>query len=158
MFAPELAPLLPAETAEHKTVVGSLGEFDEAYFRSIADDGKDEWIALGMENCRNQKYYTVFDDTGNKVGIVGMYDTDTEQNLTHVVVDQKYRGQGLVKQFYKKLLEADGVDSLVATVSIGNVRSVRAHEKAGFMKTSDAAYEQTFGKYRFVYESPDKKE
>ena len=75
--------------------IGRLGDFDAEYFRSL--EGQNGWIALGQENCRNQRYFTVHGANGERLGIVGVYDTDDDQNLAHVVVDPRFRGQGLAE-------------------------------------------------------------
>ena len=86
------------ENVEGIEVVG-LDEFDEEYFYSISEGGEDEWKAIGMENCKNQKYYTVIGENNVKLGIVGIYDTDDEQNITHIVIDPKFRGKGLLSKY-----------------------------------------------------------
>jgi len=128
----------------------TLVDFTDAdmdYFHQL--EGEDGWIALGMENCKNQRYYVVTGDSGERLGIVGVYDTDNEENITHIVVDPEYRGRGLAGKFYEALLEKTGLDFLIATISRSNVASVRAHEKAGFRKVSDSVYEEQFDKFKY---------
>jgi len=120
---------------------------DMDYFYQL--EGTDGWIALGMENCRNQRYYIVIGENGEKLGVVGVYDTDSEKNITHIVVDPKYRGRGLPSKFYQVLLEKTGLEFLIATISRSNIASVRAHEKAGFRKVSDPAYEDEYDKFKY---------
>lgn len=122
-------------------------EEDMNYFHQL--EGRDGWIAIGMENCKNQRYYVVTGQKGEKLGIVGVYDTDNEKNITHIVVDPKYRGRGLTSKFYQVLLEKTGLEFLIATISRGHIASVKAHEKAGFKKVSDSAYEEEFDKFKY---------
>ncbi len=117
------------------------------YFHQL--EGADGWIAIGMGNCKNQKYYIVTDHDGERLGIVGVYDTDDEQNITHIVVDPQYRRRGLVSKFYESLLQKTGLKFLIATISRSNIASVRAHEKAGFRKVSDSAYEDKYDKFKY---------
>ena len=138
------------ENAEDIEVVG-LDEFDEEYFYSISESGKDEWKAIGMENCKNQRYYTVIGENNVKLGIVGIYDTDDEQNITHIVIDPKFRGKGLLSNFYDQLLQKERLSLLVATINVKNKASVISHEKAGFRKVSDEKYEEEFQKYKYKY-------
>ena len=68
MFTPESLMSKEAPVMKPK-----LGAFDLNYFHEL--EGPDGWIALGMKNCRNQKYFTVFDQNGTKLGIAGVFDT-----------------------------------------------------------------------------------
>lgn len=130
-----------------------LKAFDPDYFASL--EGKDGWIAIGQENCRNQRYFTVLDDTGERLGIVGMYDTDEDRNITHTVVDRKFRGRGLAREFKELLLEATGEDHYIATVDLDNEASLRSMEKIpGVTILSDTDYEERFHKRKFRYEIP----
>lgn len=120
---------------------------DIKYFHQL--EGVDGWIAIGMTNCRNQRYYVVIGESGERLGIIGVYDTDDEQNITHVVVDPKYRGRGLVSRFYECLLEKTKLRFLIATISRGHIASIKAHQKAGFKKVSDSMYEEKFDKFKY---------
>ena len=68
-------------------------------------EGRDGWIAIGMNNCINQKYFIVIGDNNINLGIVGVYDINDERNITHIVIDKKYRGRDLTSQFYKYLIK-----------------------------------------------------
>jgi len=61
-----------------------LGAFDMDYFTSL--EGEDGWIALGQENCTNQRYFTVCAEDGTQVGIVGVYDTEDEKSVIHTAI------------------------------------------------------------------------
>jgi len=127
-----------------------LIKFDLNYFQSIAGQD-DNWIAIGMDNCFNQKYYIVQDEDSNKIGIVGMYDTNDEKNLTHILIDPNYRGLGLLKEFYKLLRQKENPVYLIATIDIKNISSIKSHEKAGFRKISNEKYEKDFHKFKYKY-------
>ncbi len=124
-------------------------ESDMDYFKSL--EGDDGWIAIGMDNCLNQKYFIVMGDNGEKLGIVGVYDTEDEKNITHIVVDPKYRRQGLVSKFYNSLLSRVDLQFLTATISRDNIVSYKAHEKAGFKKVSSDRYEDKYDKFKYQY-------
>lgn len=136
----------PAETQ-------SLESFDMQYFQEL--EGQDGWLALGQENCMNQRYFTVYDNKGEKLGIVGVYDTADEKNVTHTVVDQKYRGQGLAAKFKQRLMDELDLPFITMTISLENIASIRATEKLpGVRKVSDEQYERDFHKVKYVYERP----
>lgn len=128
--------------------IGRLDDFDMNYFRSL--EGNDGWIALGMDNCKNQQYFTVFSEGGDKLGIIGVYDTEEDQNITHTVVDPKYRGLGLAAQFKDYILEKLNLPYLTLTINADNVSSLRAAEKIpGVERVSTPEYEQEFRKIKF---------
>ncbi len=131
-----------------------LTNFDADYFHSL--EGENAWIALGSEKYQkdynNQKYFTVIDAEGEKLGIVGIFDFDQQKNLTHIVIDPKYRDKGLLKNIYHKLMEKTGAKFLIATIDAKNIASKKAHEKAGFIKISDEEFENEFQKFKYKYE------
>ncbi len=131
-------------------IVG-LKPFDADYFAEL--EGADGWIAIGQENCHNQRYFTVVSENDQKLGIVGLYDTDDEKNISHTVVDPKYRGLGLARMFKEKLLEETGEKFYVATVSLANTASLAAMSKIpGVKVVSDEVYETTYKKRKFFVE------
>ena len=141
---------------QEPTEIKNLGEFDMQYFQEL--EGKDGWLAIGQENCMNQRYFTIYGANGEKLGIVGVYDTANEKNITHTVVDQKYRGQGLAAKFKKRLMEELNLPFITMTISLENIASIRATEKLpGVQKISDDQYERDFHKVKYVYEKPEEK-
>ena len=146
--APELRSL-EQEPAE----LQGLGDFDMQYFHEL--EGPDGWSAIGQENCTNQRYFTALDVEGEKLGIVGVYDTEDSTNLTHTVVDPKYRGQGLAAEMKHQLIEKLDLPFITMTINLGNTSSTRATEKLpGVKRVSDEQYERDFGKAKYIYESP----
>ncbi|MBI5654856.1 GNAT family N-acetyltransferase [Candidatus Uhrbacteria bacterium] len=136
-----------------KARIGKLADFDMAYFREL--EGEHGWMALGQDFCKNQRYFTVLSHAGEKLGIVGVYDTDYEQNISHTVVDPRFRGQGLAMKFKEKLMAELGLPFLTLTIDLDNASSIRAAEKTpGIKKVSDAAYEQEFHKAKYIQEPP----
>ncbi len=130
-----------------------LTNFDVDYFHSL--EGDNAWIAIGHEeyqkNYSNQRYFTVIDHETEHLGIVGIYDFDNQKNLTHIVIDPKHRNKGLLKDIYCKLMEETGVRFLIATINVKNIASKKAHEKVGFIKISDEAFENEFHKFKYKY-------
>jgi|GEM_PF-1669018 len=144
-------PSAERQGGRERGTIGRFGDFDAEYFRSL--EGKDGWIALGQENCRNQRYFTVHGANGERLGIVGVYDTDDDQNLAHVVVDPRFRGQGLAAKFKGRLMEEVDLPFLTLTIATSNTASLRATEKLpGVYRVSDAAYEQEFQKVKYRVE------
>lgn len=133
--------------------VQSLGDFDMQYFQEL--EGQNGWLALGQENCMNQRYFTVYGSKGERLGIVGVYDTADEKNVTHTVVDLKYRGQGFAAKFKQRLMDELNLPFITMTISLENIASIRATEKLpGVRKISDEQYEHDFHKVKYIYERP----
>jgi len=136
--------------------IKGLGEFDLEYFQEL--EGKDGWLALGQENCLNQRYFTIIGSNTEKLGIVGVYDTDDEKNVTHTVVDPKYRGQGLAAKFKRQLMDELDLSFITMTIDPKNIASIRATEKLpGVKKVSDEKYEKDYNKVKYIYEKPQEK-
>ena len=131
---------------EQKTIeIKNLDAFDVDFFKEL--EGENGWIAIGQENCQNQKYFTVIGTNNEKIGIVGIYDTEDEKNIVHVVVDKNFRGLGLDAKFKQKIMDELNLDSITITIDLDNTASIRATEKLpGVKKTSDEQYEKDFRK------------
>jgi RimJ/RimL family protein N-acetyltransferase len=133
--------------------IQSLDDFDMQYFQEL--EGENGWLALGQENCMNQRYFTVYGRNGEKLGIVGVYNTVDEKNVVHAVVDPKYRGKGLAARFYQRLMDELNLPFITMTISLENIASIRAAEKLpGVKKVSNEQYERNFHKVKYVYERP----
>ncbi|MBL7058506.1 GNAT family N-acetyltransferase [Patescibacteria group bacterium] len=134
--------------------IEKLGDFDMEYFKEL--EGDDGWIAIGMDNCSNQQYFTVLSLEGEKLGIIGVYDTEDDKNISHLVVDPKFRGQGLAAKFYNQIIKELGLPFTTLTINLNNQPSLKATEKMpGIKRVSDEAYEKEFKKAKFVYELPE---
>ncbi len=142
------------ERAQEGVEPDRLDAFDPEYFREL--EGENGGIALGQEFCSNARYFTVFDARGNKLGIVGVYDTENEKNVTHTVIDPKYRGRGLASKVKERLVKELRLPFITMTVDLDNAASLRAVEKmsSGVQRTSDPAYEQVYHKARFEFRLP----
>lgn len=137
--------------------IASLGNFDMQYFHEL--EGPDGWIAQGSEDYSNQKYFTVLGKNGDKLGIVGVYDTDNDKNIIHYVVDPKYRGQGLATKFSERLMDELSLPFITSTIDLDNKASIRATENIkGARKVSDEQYEKEYHKVKYVCERPRDKE
>jgi len=148
MFSSEVFP-----SEQEPAKIQNLGDFDQEYFQEL--EGENGWSAIGQENCTNQRYFVVYGSKGEKLGIVGVYDTAEEKNVTHTVVDPKYRGQGLAAEFKQRLMDELKLPFITMTIDLDNEASIRATEKLpGVKKVSDAQYEQDFHKVKYTLEKP----
>lgn len=147
-------PIVNKEKKE-KLEIGSLQDFDMEYFKTL--EGEDGWLALNQENCKNQRYFTVKEMKGEKLGIVGVYDTEDEQNIAHTIVDPKYRGQGLAIKFKQQLISKLGLNNLILTVDLDNQPSIKSVEKIpGIKKISNKDYEEEYHKLKYVMKGLEK--
>jgi len=138
---------------EQAIELGKLADFDQQYFESL--EGKDGWIALGHDEYENQQYFTGLSMSKEKVGIVGVYDKGSEQNILHYVVDPQYRGQGLARKLTEQLMTKLNLPQVILTIDLDNKASIRAAEKLpGVEKVSDSGYEKEYHKIKFVYKRP----
>ncbi|OGY88038.1 MAG: hypothetical protein A2233_04750 [Candidatus Kerfeldbacteria bacterium RIFOXYA2_FULL_38_24] len=133
-----------------KPQVGEFSDFDMGYFQEL--EGEKGWIAIGQDNCRNPRYFTVTGVKGEKLGIVGVYDTAEDQNIIHTIVAPEFRGQGLARQFNERLMDKLRLPFITLTIDLENKPSLRAAEKSpGIKRVSDTKYEQEFHKAKFIY-------
>lgn len=139
---------------EQPMQLGQLGDFDQQYFDSIK--GEDSWIALGNDAYKNQRYFTGLSTANEKVGIVGVYDTDKDQNILHYVVDPKYRGQGLARQLTDELIAKLSLKEVILTIDLDNTASIKAAEKLpGIKKISTPKDEEDYHKVKYRYKMPE---
>lgn len=137
--------------------ISKLGDFDMEYFHKL--EGENGWIAFGLDNCKNQRYFTVLGSAGEKIGIIGIYDTDEDKNVAHIVVDGKYRGRGLAPKIYQKIVDELNLPFIILTINLTNASSIRAAEKmAGIDRVSDAEYEKMYQKAKYIYRSPGRQQ
>lgn len=138
------------ESREREIRIGKLESFDKTYFEEL--EGKDGWLAWGNDDYENQRYFVVMSEKGERLGIVGVYDTDSEKTITHTVVDPRFRGHGLAARMKIQMADELGLDSFVSTIDLGNTASLRAIEKVpGIQRVSDKAYEQEYNKAKFEW-------
>lgn len=148
----EKMPTFESETKEI-TEVKELSDFDMEYFKQI--EGENGWIAIGQENCKNQQYFTALGSKGEKLGIIGVYDTGIDKNITHTVVDPEFRGQRLAGKFKDILMENLDLPFVTLTIDLDNTASLRSAEKLpGVKRVSDEQYEKKFHKAKYIYERP----
>ena len=125
------------------------------YFKKL--EGQDGWIAIGQEDCTNQRYFTVFSKSGEKIGIFGVYDHGDDKNITHTVIDPEFRGQGLSGKLKPIIMDKLNLDYLTLTIDLDNHASIKAAEKIpGIKKVSDQSYEDDFHKVKYILEKDNK--
>ena len=136
---------------EHREEV-SVAEpapFDMEYFKKL--EGDEGWVAVGNDDYENQEYFTVKDEKGRNLGVVGVYDFGDQKRVTHTVVDPEFRGRGLAAKFKMHIAEQLGLDSFLSTISPDNTASLRAIVKVpGARRVSTEDQERDGGK--IVYE------
>ncbi len=132
-----------------------LDDFDMDYFKSL--EGEGGWIALGQENCTNQRYFTACAEDGEKIGIVGVYDTEDDKNIIHYVIRPEYRGQGLSAKCTHAIIDTLNLPSVIFTINLDNTPSLKAVKKIpGIQKVSNARYENDYQKEKYVLTKPEK--
>lgn len=142
------------ERKRERPTIGSLEEFDSSYFEQISGSGS--WIALDSEGFSNQHYFTVVSNKGDRLGIIGVYDTEDEKHITHTVVDPKYRGMGLASAFKYKLFEKLDLPFITITIDLDNKASLQAVKKLpGVEEISDESYEESYHKKKFKWKPPE---
>lgn len=145
---------------KEKPEVGKLAEFDREYYHTLGDYRDREWLALDIPEFKNQKYFTVVSTTGEKLGIIGVYDTnfgsDDEINVTHTVVDPKYRGLGLAAKFKQLLMKELNLPFITLTVDLDNESSVKAVQKLpGVERIDDEEYRKRNNKAKFIFKKTE---
>lgn len=106
-----------------------LTNFDINYYERISD-GHADLMILSRDRA---KIYTVIDDNGERLGVVGIFYYDNKP-FTDVSIDPKYRGRGLLIEFYRLLAKELNLSQLWAYINNDNIASIKAHEKIGFKK------------------------
>lgn len=89
---------------------------------------------LSMIHNENARYYVAEKD-GLVVGGCGVLMTAGEGNITNVVVDKKYRGQGIGTKMLQYLIEEgerNGLSAFTLEVRVSNVQAIHVYEKLGF--------------------------
>jgi hypothetical protein len=133
-----------------------LDEFDTNYFKTL--EGEDGWIAIGQENCTNQRYFTICSEDDERVGIIGVYDTEEDKNITHTVVDPKFRGQGIAAKCKESLMDTLDLPFITLTISLDNKPSLNAAQKLpNVQMVSDEEYELRCHKKKYILTRPEEK-
>ncbi len=149
---------IPTKEKELKQIK-SLREFSDSdldYFKEL--EGENGWIAYGDPTYQNVRYFVVDSDNDEHLGIVGLFDFEDQKNVTHAVVDPKFRGQGLAQKFLDKITKELDLKFYICTVDLDNVSSLRAMGKnPNLLRVSDADYEEKYHKVKFQYEKSEQK-
>lgn len=89
---------------------------------------------LSMIHNANARYYVVEKD-GLVVGGCGVLMAAGEGNITNVVVDKKFRGQGIGTRMLQYLIEEgerNGLSAFTLEVRVSNTQAIHVYEKLGF--------------------------
>lgn len=90
---------------------------------------------LSMIHNENARYYVAEQD-GLVVGGCGVLMAAGEGNITNVVVDKKFRGQGIGTRMLQYLIEEgerNGLSAFTLEVRVSNVQAIHVYEKLGFI-------------------------
>ena len=148
---------------------GSLVDLDREYYEDLInrDPNQKRRMPRNLDDP-DYRYFTVLSLKGEKLGIIGVYNTEHDQNLTDTLVDPKYRGQKLAKQFKDLLMDELDLPFLTMTIDYDpyapddptrtNVSSIRAIKKLPGVERVDDPYYDSIQKAKFVYRRQQTKE
>jgi ribosomal-protein-alanine N-acetyltransferase len=91
----------------------------------------------------DHSFIMVAEDDGRIAAFSVFYLTPPEAELPDIVVDEKYRGQGLGRQLFTKSLEqleTRGIDTIFLEVRVSNTPARRLYESFGFEEISVRKY------------------
>lgn len=111
----------------------SLGDFNQEYFDSLADNRR-----IVAPTFKNEDFYhTVYAD-GQPIGVAGVILSSTlsDTGFVQIVLTPDWRGRGLIGPIYRKLAERHDLTTLYATIDEDNKVSQQAHRKLGFKSLS----------------------
>lgn len=89
---------------------------------------------LSMIHNKSAGYYVAEQD-GLIVGGCGVLMAAGEGNITNVVVDKKFRGQGIGTKMLQYLIEEgerNGLSAFTLEVRVSNAQAIHVYEKLGF--------------------------
>jgi len=143
----------------------TLVELDKNYLKDVMR--RDPKLNMHSVEDPTYRYFTVLGVSGEKLGIIGVYNTDDDKNAINIIIDPKYRGLGLAAQFYDLLIDTLNLPFVTLTIdydphrpddpSFTNIRSMRAAEK---LPGVERVYEKRFEeiqKAKFIYKGNKKK-
>jgi len=106
----------------------SLTKFDNTYFKSLPESDRKK-IILDLR----YPFFTI-NKGDQKVGICGAL----HNMFFQIIVDQKFRGQDIVRKVSNEIMKKLKVKQLFATIDVENIASYKAHLKSGFKELSES--------------------
>lgn len=109
------------------------------------------WTKEGFEEAIGRSYccfITAKTKNGEIAGYCGMYQSDTEADITNVAVDKNFRRMGIAKKMVAELMRLGnlaGVKDFTLEVRVGNEPAINLYNKLGF---------QTVGIRKNFYRNP----
>ena len=91
----------------------------------------------------DHSFIMVAEEDGQIAAFSVFYLTPPEAELPDIVVDEKYRGQGLGRQLLTKSmeeLESRGIDTIFLEVRVSNTPALRLYESFGFEEIGTRKY------------------
>ena len=97
------------------------------------------WTEAGLRESLNLPGYLflVAEEEGEVVGYAGLYQVLDEGDVTNIVVDQRFRGQGIGTRLTQTLLEEgkkEGIRAFALEVRFSNISAIRIYESLGFVQ------------------------
>ena len=104
----------------------NLDQFDKEYLETLDRHKK-------ILFTENGNYYTIICNN-KKAGVVGYIPAKISKNagFVQIVIDPKFRGQGIVEISENLLAQRHKLNILYETIKKENIASIRAHQKIGF--------------------------
>ncbi len=109
-----------------------LAPFDMAYYQQISNGFADTEIL----NRERNSMYVVMDEQQNRLGVIGLFYYERKP-CADVSIDPSHRGKDLLIKFYQLLAKQHGLKRIWAYINNHNIPSIKAHEKAGFIKSTE---------------------
>lgn len=102
------------------------------------DNFSTPWSRQGFREALDKDYccfITAKDENGEVAGYCGLYQSDTEADITNVAVDKKFRRQHIAEEMLKELMKTGserGIKSYTLEVRCSNEGAITLYTKLGF--------------------------
>ena len=125
--------LRPLAAADLEAIRRLRNQHRESFFDTaeISAEQQARWFA--NQQGRAARFYVIEED-GNVIGTISVTDTDRGREIGNLVLDDRYRGRGLMTQAVRELTEPPG--DYFAEVKPGNHQSLAVFERAGFTQSA----------------------
>jgi len=115
-----------------KNDLSEVAELEKMYF---SVPWSRESLRQSLE--RPEYLFLVVEEEGKAVGYGGFFQVLEEGNITNIVIDQRYRGNGLGKALVRALLEEGkrmGIRAFTLEVRAGNAAAICVYKQLGFVQ------------------------
>ena len=121
------------------TIIRELRETDIESLAAIeAASFSMPWSAQDFRDLLSRDYclYVVAEIDGEVAGCAGLTNSCNEGNIDNVVVEERYRGQGVAQRMLSELLaraEEWNMEAFTLEVRVSNAAAIHVYEKLGFV-------------------------